>query len=778
MEQIGRFLIERELGRGGMGVVYAGYDPELDRRVALKLILQGAADPDALARFGREALALAKVRHPGVLQVFEVGRAPQGPFVVTALVEGETLTARLARGPLPAREAAPIVAALADAVAALHAAGLLHRDIKPANVMLRTDGTPVLLDFGLVRDESAEQLTLTGQLLGTPAYMSPEQANGERGRMGAPADVWSLGATLFALLTGHPPFDGQTVIELVHKVMFEQPDWRALARVAPPELVAVIRRALAKGPRARYSSAVALRLDLELWLAGKRPLAGYGQRVRRRRAAAAAGLAVAAAALLAAAALSSARPARDGADALAATPDADTPPPSEEVPGATLEEPWLALEAGPFLAALPEVRTPKDGEEVVRRCREWLAVHDHPPDGEVRTRLLASLLGRPPLATAKLAEPRNAELLALDAERVLVWHANDPVARWWSPGQPLPDPSWPLEAIKWLGAVAPRGGDAPELLAVGYAPDRAAAALAFLPTARGAEWVTARALGELDSLEPAPEGARSPHPNNPMRLACSPDGRLFAVGTALGEVAVYRWADLLAPGAEPLAPLAVLRAPGDSRAHRAPIQQLAFAGGGRALFSGSGALHDDPLAASTEATLHAWDLAGTSPKHAGTRRAGGELSVICPEPGPAGAAVVGLSGVNLLVRSSLTAELGLEYLSPGLTNFAGRQSSHGTTVVGAWLLAGGRYLLGAAGKYVSERGLDPRAEPFPAAELRAWNAANGTLVAAAELRPLPGLAFLTGALTPDGRRLITVSATGRGATRVLEVWDVDLGLPP
>src|SRR5690606_34965540 len=150
------------------------------------------------------------------------------------------------------------------------------------------------------------------------------------------------------------------------------------------------------------------------------------------------------------------------------------------------------------------------------------------------------------------------------------------------------------------------------------------------------------------------------------------------------------------------APLAVLRAPGEPRAHRQPIREGAFAAGGRAPLSGSGALPDNELAASSEAALHAWGLAA-APTHAGALRGGGQLPVISREHAPEGAAVVGLAGPDLLVRSSVTAELELEYLSPGLANFAGRPSSHRTKVVGGWLLAGGRLLLGAAGKYVSDQ---------------------------------------------------------------------------
>lgn len=195
--QIGPYHVVRELGRGGMGVVYEVSHPGVPgRRLALKRILTDVADAKGLVRFGREAQLLARVRHHNVLRVHELGRTAEGPYVVTELVEGENLRELLTRGPFEPRRAAELVRDLADALGAVHAEGILHRDLKPENVLLRPDGTPVVLDFGLARELDGEGLTRTGDVLGTPAYMSPEQANGESpSRLDARTDVYGLGGS-------------------------------------------------------------------------------------------------------------------------------------------------------------------------------------------------------------------------------------------------------------------------------------------------------------------------------------------------------------------------------------------------------------------------------------------------------------------------------------------------------------------------------------------------------------------------------------------------------
>ncbi len=270
-EPIGRYRVVRELGRGGMGVVYEAEEPELGRRVALKLLAPGAFEPDLVLRFSREAAALARVSHPNVLRVHGLESTPRGPCLVTELVAGEPLDALLARGPLAPAEAGRLVRALADAVAAVHAAGLLHRDLKPSNVLVREGGSPVLLDFGLARELDAKTLTRTGTLLGTPAYMAPEQARGARTHELEPrVDVYGLGAVLLACLTGRDPFAGAGPYEVLLQVIEEEPVWPA---EAPPELVAVGRRAMAKRVEERFAGADELAHALDDALRGDAPAA-------------------------------------------------------------------------------------------------------------------------------------------------------------------------------------------------------------------------------------------------------------------------------------------------------------------------------------------------------------------------------------------------------------------------------------------------------------------------------------------------------------------------
>ncbi|MCO5171701.1 MAG: serine/threonine protein kinase [Planctomycetes bacterium] len=286
--RVGPYEVMRELGRGGMGVVYEVRDPALPRRLALKLILDGGGS-EVVARFVREAELLARVRHPGVVAVHAVGRAPEGPYVVMDLVEGEPLARLAARGLDPARAAA-LVRALCDAVEALHAQGVLHRDLKPQNVIVRPDGAPVLLDFGVARDAaSATSLTRTGQVLGTPRYMAPEQAEGKGGRPhDRRTDVYGLGAILFELLGGAPPFaEVEGGLGVLVAVQERAPRWPA----APEALGRVLRRAMARRPEDRPPTAAALGAALRGRPARRRrprpaPVgAGEGAGARRGRAA-------------------------------------------------------------------------------------------------------------------------------------------------------------------------------------------------------------------------------------------------------------------------------------------------------------------------------------------------------------------------------------------------------------------------------------------------------------------------------------------------------------
>ena len=263
------------LGRGGMARVFEVRHPDLPgRRLALKLVAPARTGDRILRRFEREAQLLARVRHTGLVAVHAYGRSSHGPWLVMDLVEGEPLDQRLlARGPLDPRQAATIVAEVAEAVAALHAHGILHRDVKPDNVVLRADGRPVLLDLGVARADDSARLTETGTLVGSPQFMAPEQADGSSpDALSAAVDVYGLGALLFALLSGRPPVeDAPTLLEVVRRVVEDEPRWPSGERPVPAPLEAILRRAMAKRPADRHPGAGALAEALRGWLRESSP---------------------------------------------------------------------------------------------------------------------------------------------------------------------------------------------------------------------------------------------------------------------------------------------------------------------------------------------------------------------------------------------------------------------------------------------------------------------------------------------------------------------------
>jgi tetratricopeptide (TPR) repeat protein len=268
---IGRYTIIREVARGGMGAVLLAWDPHLRVQRAIKVLLaEDLGGAEATERFLREARVLARLAHPNIIPVLEAGYDGPHPYLVLPFVEGGALTGLLqARGGrLPHREAAELVDRVARAIDFAHGEGVVHRDLKPANVLLDRAGAPLVTDFGIARDGAAqERLTQTGQLMGTPSYMPPEQAAGEQERVGPRSDVYSLGAILYELLAGQPPFSGGTPIQTLRAILEDPPPpLRSLRPDVPADLEAIVAQAMAKEPDERYDSAAALAADLRRFL--------------------------------------------------------------------------------------------------------------------------------------------------------------------------------------------------------------------------------------------------------------------------------------------------------------------------------------------------------------------------------------------------------------------------------------------------------------------------------------------------------------------------------
>jgi hypothetical protein len=263
------YEILAELGRGGMGVVYKARHLGLNRLVALKMILSGGhASAEQMARFRREAEAVAQLQHPNIVQIYDIGEHLGLPYFSLEFVDGGSLADRIKRQPPSHREAAAWIETLARAVHAAHVRGILHRDLKPANVMVTEDGTLKITDFGLAKklgETNGE--TQTGEVLGTPSYMAPEQAAGRIHDFGPGTDIYALGSIFFQLLTGTPPFVGASIWELVHQVLTQEPPLpRTLKPEVPADLETICLKCLAKEPAQRYASAHDLAEELRRFL--------------------------------------------------------------------------------------------------------------------------------------------------------------------------------------------------------------------------------------------------------------------------------------------------------------------------------------------------------------------------------------------------------------------------------------------------------------------------------------------------------------------------------
>jgi tRNA A-37 threonylcarbamoyl transferase component Bud32 len=261
-----------ELGRGGMGVVYKVRHRQLNRIAALKMIGDGKhTSAEHRDRFLIEARAVARLRHPNIVQIYEIGEAGGRQYVTLEMLEGGTLADRLKGTTQPARAAAELAATLAMAMHAAHQAGIVHRDLKPANILFDSDGTPKITDFGLAKLLGVEEThSLTGQIMGTPSYMAPEQAQGDVRAIGPPADTYALGAVLYEMLTGRPPFKGASRMETLHQVVYDDvvPPSRIQPRI-PRDVETICLKCLSKEPARRYATALELAEDLQRYLDGR-----------------------------------------------------------------------------------------------------------------------------------------------------------------------------------------------------------------------------------------------------------------------------------------------------------------------------------------------------------------------------------------------------------------------------------------------------------------------------------------------------------------------------
>jgi serine/threonine protein kinase/tetratricopeptide (TPR) repeat protein len=276
LPQLASYDLLEPLGEGGMGVVYKARQRGLKREVALKMIRgDRRGRPDLVARFRIEAEAVARLRHPNIVQIYEIGEAEGIAYLSLELLEGVSLADRLASNPQPGRPAAELIIKLATAVQVAHDANIVHRDLKPSNILFSGDGIPKITDFGLARlVESDSRQTESGQIMGSPSYMAPEQASGRTRDVGPAADIYALGAILYEMLTGRPPFKGETPIETIRMVIDTDPvPPSLLVDRVERDLETICLKCLAKEPNRRYTSASALATDLERYRNGETILA-------------------------------------------------------------------------------------------------------------------------------------------------------------------------------------------------------------------------------------------------------------------------------------------------------------------------------------------------------------------------------------------------------------------------------------------------------------------------------------------------------------------------
>jgi WD40 repeat protein/predicted Ser/Thr protein kinase len=649
--QVPGYDVQGELGRGGMGIVYKARQVGLDRLVALKMLYPGGpAEAEAVARFRREAEAAARLQHPNIVQIYEVGEHDGRPYFSLALIEGGSLAEQLEGKPLPAARAAALVETIARAAHAAHARGIVHRDLKPTNILLTGDGTPLIADFGLARRMDRQtQLTRDGSIAGTPGYMAPEQV---LGKPVAPAtDVYALGVVLYEVLTGRPPFVGGSAHDLLLRVVREEPiPPRRLQPGVSRDLETVCLKALEKEPGRRYASAEALADDLRRCREGRptvaRPVGPAGRLGRwGRRNPAVAGLLAAVAAVFLVGlglvlwqwrtAVREEQVARGFAAAAGAAERA-----AERRLAASL------LDQGTGLAERGEVAR---GMLTLARALEVAA---RAGDGDVEHAARASLALWPPrLVVRRAASPQEGWVpaIAFSADgrtAVTGGGANHghPEARLWdvATGEPKGAPL-PHDRPVWAAAFSPDGttlvtgsggedGGRGELRFWDARTGAAVGSPLSYPTivekvafSRDGKALLALSLAEAQVLDLATRRPLGPSVKPPVPIRCgalTPDGKLVVAGLEDGRVLVHE----VATGRL----LATLK-------HRRPVLALALSPDGGTVLTGS-----------EDGTARLWETATGRQKSAGL-----------PHRGPVRAVAFSRDG-RLLATGGVAVELGGE----------------------------------------------------------------------------------------------------------------------
>jgi len=715
-ETLDGYTLIRELGRGGMGVVYEVHDPRLDRRLALKLVLGREADPEALLRFQRESELLARINHPNVLRIHRVGTSQSGPYFVSELVEGEPLDQLTKRsGALPPEHAARLIRDLASATAALHTAGVIHRDLKPGNVVLRPDGSPVLIDFGLASDPRAQRLTVTGTILGTPHYMSPEQALGEAS-IGPPSDVYALGSMLFALLAGSAPNEGLTALMVLDAIVRGDTSWPPEVRERTPDsLTAICQRARAKEPQARPSAAQ-LALDLSGYL--EDPSEGVRQRRLAPWLALAGGLFLLA-----------------GLAAWANTSGREAPAPSLAGPAASSSSPAPEVTSTPLDIAGAIVDLKRPTSESFARAEAILEEGHGERLERLRARYVGARLLAPPTSSFRSPSlPAHGKVAWFDARRLVVASETEPGLWSWndwsraehslssSPGDKQTRRAGPLvfEDKVYLGGGHDRTTQI-EVYAWETSPAQKTfptqAAVSCLAAGRGPSGEAILAVGTFSAVSEI-------------------EGTILIFDLETGELS-----QTLRGHRPGIAGITVK----ETRAGAPGIGALTFSPDGRWLISGGLA-----------GAVIVWDVATWKVTATRILNSGDVRSLACHPQRPLLAVSPGLGqGVRLVQL-------------PSLKKTPVRPAFSSGDPTGACFSPDGRFLF-AASNGASD---SASARDIRAGELIAYDLERSQLV---QTRRFGRQAPRSTQLSPDGRRL-AVYSHGPGSEGILQVWEIDV--PP